>query len=427
MRADRGLGAFVWLVVLISGAALAGAARQRDTPSRDWPQFGGPTRDFRAPDGVRLADSWPHAGPPKAWDRPLGEGYSGIVASGGRLFTMARRGDREVVIALDASTGAAVWEHDYPAPPLEKQDLIQGPGPHATPLATGDVVCTAGVTALLQCLDRDTGQLRWRRELVRDLGGTPVYRGYSSSPLAWQDSIIVPVGGDGRGLMAFHRDDGRELWRAGRFQNTNASPILVEAAGRRQVVAFTHEGLAAFDPSTGEALWTHAHPQRFQDNISLPLSNGARVFCTSAVDGGARLLEIRRAGDGLRTHELWQQPRFGVYFTNVLWIDGYFYGSSGGVGPTFLTALDARTGQVAWQSRDVPRTSLLYADGKTVMLTETGELLLARLSGDGVNVLARAAVLGAGPPTPLALTGSILLARDRSRVVALELGADVRR
>jgi outer membrane protein assembly factor BamB len=278
------------------------------------------------------------------------------------------------------------------------------------------------VTGLLQCFDRETGRPRWRRELIRDLGGTPVYRGYSSSPLGWRDSIIVPVGGDGRGLMAFHRDDGRELWRAGGFQNTNGSPILIEAAGRSQVVAFTHEGLAAFDPSTGAALWTHAHPQRFTDNISLPVSKDGRVFCTSALDGGARLIEIRRDGEGLRTHELWHQPRFGVYYTNVLWIDGFFYGSSGGVGPTFMTALDARTGAIAWQSRDVPRASLLYADGKTVMLTETGELLLARLSPEGVKVLARAAVLNPGAPAPLALSGSVLLVRDRSRVVALDLG-----
>ena len=422
MPVNRLFGPVVPLACLLSLALPAGDAGQTEGPGSDWPQFGGPSRDFHAPPGVRLADRWPDAGPRRVWERPLGEGYSGIAAGGGRLFTMFRRGGREVVVALDASTGATLWERESDASPLEKQDLSQGPGPHATPLVTGDVVCAAGVTARLQCLDRATGGPRWRRELARDLGGTPVYRGYSSSPLAWQDAVIVPVGGDGRGLMAFHRDDGRELWRAGRFHNTNASPILIEAAGRTQVIAFTQDGLAAFDPSTGKALWSHAHPQRFHDNISLPLARGARVFCTSSLDGGARLIEIQRDGGKLGTRELWHQPRFGVYFTNVLWINGVLYGSSGGVGPTFLSALDARTGEVLWQSRDVPRASLLYADGRTVILTETGELLLARLSPAGVEVVSRTEALSEGPPAPLALAGTRLYARDRARIVALELG-----
>jgi outer membrane protein assembly factor BamB len=388
-----------------------------------WPQFGGPTRDFRAPADVRLAEAWPADGPARRWDRSLGEGYSGIVAGGSRLFTMFRRDGHEVVVALDAATGATVWEHAYAVEPLGDQDLSQGPGPHATPLVTGSVVCAAGVAGALHCLDLETGRLRWRRDLIRDLGGTPVFRGYSSSPLAWQDGVIVPVGGAGRGLVAFHRDDGRELWRAGDFATTNGSPILIETAGRPQVVAFTDRGLAAFDARTGAALWTQAHPQRFSDNISLPLWDGARVFCTSAMDGGARLIEIEAAGEGLRVRELWHQPRFGVYFTNVLWIDGHVYGTIGGLGPTFLAAVDLRTGEVAWQTREVPRASLLQAGDATVMLIETGELLLARLSPDGVDILARTPMLDEGPPAPLTLVGSTLFARDRSRIVALDLGA----
>lgn len=409
---------------LVTLALLAAETGQPERLSGAWPQFGGPTRDFRAPDGVALAARWPAQGPPRVWDRPLGEGYSGVVGDDMRLFTMFRRSDREIVIALDAATGRTLWERDNPAPALEQQDLSQGPGPHATPLITGSVVCTAGVTGLLQCLDRTTGEVRWRRELIQDLGGTPVYRGYSSSPLAWRDLVIAPVGGEGRGLMAFHRDDGREVWRAGTFHNTNGSPIVIEAAGRHQVMAFSHEGLAAFDPSDGEPLWTHAHPQRFNDNISLPLADGGRVFCTSALDGGARLIEITSGGKGLTARELWHQPRFGVYFTNVLWIDGYVYGSSGGVGPTFFSALDARTGELLWQDREIPRAGLLHAGGRTVALTETGELLLARLSPEGVEVLSRAAVLGEGPPAPMALMGTQLVVRDRSRIVALELGGE---
>jgi outer membrane protein assembly factor BamB len=426
MHATRGV-TIVAAIGLVAGVAAGQSPAPEDAAAPAvWPQFGGPTRDFQVPATIPLADRWPGQGPPRLWARPLGQGYSGIVTDGARLFTMFRRGPDEVTVALDPATGETIWEHATPVVPLDDQDLTQGAGPHATPLVSGDAVCTVGVTGTLQCFDAATGRLRWRRELVRDLGGTPVFRGYSSSPLAWGDRVIVPVGGEGRGLVAFDRGDGREVWRAGNFDNTNGSPIRLDAVGRSHVVAFGHRGLAAFDAATGAQLWTHDHPQRFADNISLPVWNGAHLFCTSALDGGARLIAIDEAADGPRPREIWHQPRFGVYFTNVLWLGDHVYGTTGGLGPTFLTALDTRTGDVAWQTRDVPRASLLHADGKVVMLTETGELLLTRLSPDGVTILARTPLLDEGPPTPLTLVGRTLLARDGSRLVALDLGAGPR-
>src|SRR5687767_8351328 len=98
----------------------------------DWPQWGGPTRDFHAA-GVEWTP-WTASGPAYLWERPLGEGYSGIASVGDTLYTMYRRGEEEVVVAIDAATGVTRWEHAYPATWLSGMDAQQGPGPHATPL-----------------------------------------------------------------------------------------------------------------------------------------------------------------------------------------------------------------------------------------------------------------------------------------------------
>ena len=81
--------------------------------SADWPQWGGPARDFKS-EAKGLAAAWPESGPRRVWSRDLGEGYSAIAAEGGRLFTMYRRASQDVVVALDAATGKTVWEHDEP-------------------------------------------------------------------------------------------------------------------------------------------------------------------------------------------------------------------------------------------------------------------------------------------------------------------------
>src|SRR5207245_2072883 len=110
----------------------------------DWTQWGGPHRNFMS-DAKGLASTWPPGGPKKLWARPLGEGHSSILVEAGRLYTMyrpagvmshVRRSQEEVVAALDAATGNAIWEFKYAAPTGDV-DFSQGAGPHATPLIVG--------------------------------------------------------------------------------------------------------------------------------------------------------------------------------------------------------------------------------------------------------------------------------------------------
>ena len=54
------------------------------------------------------------------------------------------------------------------------------------------------------------------------------------------------------------------------------------------------------------------------------------------------------------------------------------YGSSGDFGPAFLSAVDMKTGRIAWQDRTFSRAHLLYADGKLILLDEDGTLYLQR-------------------------------------------------
>ena len=74
-------------------------------------------------------------------------------------------------------------------------------------------------------------------------------------------------------------------------------------------------------------------------------------------------------------------------------IGDYVYGASGDFGPSFLTAVELKTGKIAWQDRSFGRAQLLYADGKLIVLDEDGNLGLATVSPQGLKVLSRAPVL----------------------------------
>ena len=113
--------------------------------------WGGPQRNFQAERSEPLANSWPAGGPPKVWERQLGEGYSAIAIRGNMLYTMYRRkaafwqvftADQEVVVALDTGNGETVWQFAYDAPFRS----AKGPGPHAMPQLVGDLPFSVGAT-----------------------------------------------------------------------------------------------------------------------------------------------------------------------------------------------------------------------------------------------------------------------------------------
>ena len=83
------------------------AVLQTNPASAQWPQWGGPDRNFSV-DVTGLAETWPDDGPKKLWTRPLGDGYSTIVADDGVLYTMYRNDPAEFTIALNAKTGETI-------------------------------------------------------------------------------------------------------------------------------------------------------------------------------------------------------------------------------------------------------------------------------------------------------------------------------
>src|SRR5262245_23378305 len=144
--------------------------------SPEWSQWGGPHRDFKS-DVMGLAPAWPVTGPRRLWSREVGDGYSAIAVEGGRLYTMYRRCEQDVVLARDAATGKTLWEYCYDAPFTKEYVLEQGSGPRSMPLVVGNRVYAAGATGKFHCLDKQTGKAVWMHDLVQEFNGTVRVRG----------------------------------------------------------------------------------------------------------------------------------------------------------------------------------------------------------------------------------------------------------
>src|SRR5262245_16585894 len=144
-----------FLVLLLAG--YSGAA------TLEWPSWGGPNGNFVV-SGKGLPKAFADRPPKRLWQRNLGDGFSGIVTDGARLYTMYRRGGEEVVVAINPANGATGWEYAYEATFQPGMVMENGPGPHATPLVFGDYLYTIGVLGTMHAFLRKTGEVMWRKD-----------------------------------------------------------------------------------------------------------------------------------------------------------------------------------------------------------------------------------------------------------------------
>jgi outer membrane protein assembly factor BamB len=418
-------------------------------PARaQWPQWGGPNRDFLVASG-KLADSWPDKGPKKLWRRKLGDGYSSIIVDDGVLYTLYRKtrtNPFEYIAALNATNGRTIWKHKVrsPIPPSTNTDEWTF-GPNSTPLVAGDRLYATTAHAVLHCLDKRTGKVIWEHNLGGDINAPlPDCYGYSPSPLMYGNTVIVPAAHDsieapggtagtgatapatqtGTGnhtLVAFNRETGEVVWKSGRFTVGHSSPITITFNGKEQLVLFAKDGLLGFDPNNGNPLWQH--PLRHNatnDAVVTPLWNGSDlIFCVShGSESGGRMIRLTEKEGKTVSEELWFNRK--AFFGNMApaRVGDHLYGEKGKI----ITCLDMRTGRIVWRKREFENATCMSADGKLIILDMNGQLGLATATSEGLIVHARSQVLERIALTPPTLVGTTLYLRDRKYIVALDLG-----
>lgn len=281
------------------------------------------------------------------------------------------------------------------------------------PVVTDTQVFTAGVNSVLSAFDKATGRLIWRRDLRAEFGGTEMGYGYSSHPLAYKSNLIVMAGGANSALLSLRQVDGGIVWKGHKFKNSNSSPVLARWKGREVVLAWSVDGLLVADPADGSKLWIVENQSRLGLPVVTPVwSDDGRVFVSSAYDG-ARMIREGKVE--------WSRETLRVYYSTVFLEGKTIFASIGVTGPCPLSAIDASTGKMLWQSREFSRAQLLKVGQVWIASGEDGSIGIARLSPERLELLAKARLLSEPARTPPSLAGRVLYLRDRQKVLALDL------
>jgi outer membrane protein assembly factor BamB len=443
---------FVLCLMLTGGVA---EAKDRDAHSTsiasapDWPGFLGPHRNGKS-DEHGLPSKWPPKGPPIVWTAEVGTGYAAPAISDGRLFHFARFGDNARLTCMNAETGKALWTCEHPT---DFEDMLgYNNGPRATPVVDGDRVYTFGGEGVLQCVRVADGKPVWRIDTTKEFGVVKNFFGVGSTPLVWNDLLLVCVGGSppggatdvyaangdvqpsGTAIVAFDKMTGKVRWQTGDELASYSSPVLARIGGRDVVFMFARGGLIAIDPAKGETI---AHfPWRARKlesvNASTPVVVGDQIFISETYELGSALVHFT----GTSFEEVWtdrnrrRNQAMALHWNTPIEHNGYLYGSSGYHAPEAeLRCVEWKTGTVKWSEPNMGRSSLLLVDGKIVCLSEDGTLRILQPTPERYTEVAKWE-LTADDGSPLlaypawaapALARGLLYVEGANRLVCLKL------
>src|SRR5262249_54033173 len=153
--------------------------------------------------------------------------------------------------------------------------------------------------------------------------GSKMMYGYASSPIAFRDLVVVPVGGKGHALMAFRQTDGAVQWSALDFGNVYSSPLLIDLGGLEQLVCVLDGAVVGVNPHNGDPQWQVPFKADYSIAVSTPVWGAGNVLFVSAeYNAGSKVIQLARNGQQTRPKELWNANRLRLHHGNAMLIDG---------------------------------------------------------------------------------------------------------
>jgi outer membrane protein assembly factor BamB len=410
-------GATPLLRPLHAAAALALGGIFLSAESRaDWLSYRGPTSTgVSAEKGVNA--KFPLDGPKVLWTASVGTGTSSVTVSGERAYTMGNTGDVDRVFCFDVKTGNEIWKHEYPLD-LDKR-MFEG-GTASTPTIDGERVFTVSHQGDLFALDAATGKKLWYKHYQHDFGGRRPQWGFAGSAAVDGNLLILDVGGKGASTVALDKATGNVVWKSGDDEAGYASPVVATLGGKRAAVLFKAEALVGLDVKDGRELWRSPWKTNYNVNAATPVIAGDRIFISSDYGAGCALIEI----SGGRAVEKWRNKNLKAHISSPVLSKGSIYGiddKASNRAP--LVCLDFASGAVKWTQPAIGG-ALVAADGKLVILSESGELIIAEESSVAFKPIARAQVLPKRCWVQPTVSGGRAFVRNNDgQLACLDLGA----
>lgn len=373
----------------------------------DWPHFRGPDYNGISKE-TGWSTQWPANGPKKLWSAKVGIGFATISVSEGRAYTVGHADKKDTIYCFDANTGAEVWKHSYAA---ELDPKYYEGGPSATPTVEGGRVYTLSKRGLVHCLDAARGTAIWSKNVAEEVKAAMPTWGFAGSVFIAGDLAFVNVGSAG---AALDKKTGKVLWSSGSDEAGYSTAVPFAAAGGPALMFAIKQGVVAVQVKDGKELWRFPWKTQHDVNAADPILSGNKVFISSGYNRGGGVFDV----SSNPPKNLWDNKNMRNHMNScVLW-NGHLYG----VDENQLRCIVFDTGEVKWTDKASGKGSLMLADGKLIVLSEKGELLVADASPEGFKPISRAQILGGKCwSAPVLANGKIYARNAAGDVVSVDV------
>lgn len=356
------------LAALLAFASLAATAF-----ANDWAQFRGPKRDGHSTE-TGLLKEWPAEGPPLVWQVDIGEGFSGPVVAGERLYLLGNNGlENEFVEARNVKDGSQIWSQRIGKVGNPDQRPPY-PGARSNATVDGDHIYALGSDGDLVCLAAADGKPVWQKNVRSEFGGEPGVWAYSESPLIDGDVVVVTPGGKDATIVALNKSTGEVVWKSSIGEGEQAGyacAVVAEIGGVKQYVQFLQKGLVGVDAATGKLLWRYDRTgANSPANIPTPVVDGDLIYSAAGRTGGGTV-RIKEENGEFTPEEVYFEGNLPKAIGGSVLVGDYLYGTSNA-----MMCVDFKTGEQKWSDRSIGAASLCYADGNLYLHGENGEIAL---------------------------------------------------
>lgn len=236
------------------------------------------------------------------------------------------------------------------------------------------MVYALGGNGDLSCVNANTGDVIWHKNILKEFGGGNITWGISESVLIDDGNVICSPGGSDATVVALNAKSGKVVWKSKvpeQPQASYASPVVATIGKTKQYVVFTSKGICGVRAKDGEPLWGQNASSNGTANCATPLIVDNYVFSSSDYGTGAELVELKVQGNAVTASQVYFTKDMKNHHGGMVYLDGFVYGSNGDM----LSCVKLMTGEPAWRERGM-KGSVVYADGKIIFRNEQGPVVL---------------------------------------------------
>lgn len=384
----------------------------------DWPNWLGPNRD--GINSERINTNWSGKEPPILWKKDLGTGYSSFAVVGNRCVTLGRKGNKDAVYCLETESGDELWVHQYECALVGS--LHKG-GPGATAAIHEGRVYTVGREGQVYCLNLADGSVLWSENPSKDLGVARPQWGFTSSPLMSGDQVVFDFGY----VVALDRETGRLVWKSEkRYRPGYGTVAPFEQDGKKRLAVLNNDCLLVVSANDGSTVASYKWTTDNATSSTTPIVKGPFIFVSTGYKQGCTLLKL----DGNQLKPVYDHRRMSNHIANsVLW-EGHLYGFDGdshNSRTVKFSSMDFASGDVNWFQRGYGCGTVTIAGGHLILLSDQGELVLAKPDPNQCNEIAKRKVL---PPTcytvPIVSHGLLFCRNDNGQAACVDLRVEGR-